>query len=67
MCFFLGGERRVMRRFRNILGDVRGATAVEYGLILALIFLAMIGALTAFANGTTSMWNNVATEIGGDA
>jgi pilus assembly protein Flp/PilA len=56
-----------MRRISKILADVRGATAVEYGLILALVFLAMVGALTAFARGTTSMWNNVATEISGDA
>jgi len=55
-----------MRRIRNILGDVKGATAVEYGLILALIFLAMAGALTAFARGTTAMWNNVAAEIDTD-
>ncbi len=56
-----------MRRFRNILGDIRGATAVEYGLILALIFLAMIGALTVLASGTTNIWDNVANEIGGGA
>lgn len=56
-----------MRGIRKIRGDVRGATAVEYGLILALVFLAMLGALSAFAGGTTSMWNNVASEISGDA
>ena len=37
-----------MRRFFGIFKDQRGATAVEYGLILAMIFLAMIGALTSF-------------------
>lgn len=52
-----------MRIIRSILGDSKGATAVEYGLILALIFLAMVGAITAFADGTTSMWNNVSSEI----
>ena len=31
-----------------------GATAVEYGLILALIFLAMVGAVTTFAGTTTA-------------
>ena len=43
--------------------DERGATAVEYGLILALIFLAMIGAVQSFGNQTISMWNNVEAAI----
>ena len=43
--------------------DTRGATAVEYGLILALIFLAMIGAVTTFGTSTTAMWTNVSTKI----
>ena len=41
----------------------RGATAVEYGLIIAMIVLAMIAALNNVANKTTGMWNNVATEV----
>lgn len=41
----------------------RGATAVEYALIIAMIVLAMIAALTNVANKTTGMWNNVATEV----
>ena len=34
-----------MRRLFELRKDERGATAVEYGLILALIFLAMVGAV----------------------
>ncbi|MBH1992360.1 MAG: Flp family type IVb pilin [Sphingomonadaceae bacterium] len=41
----------------------RGATAVEYGLIIAMIVLAMIAALTNVANKTTGMWNNVSDEV----
>lgn len=41
----------------------RGATAVEYALILAMVVLAMITALTSVANKTTGMWNNVANEV----
>jgi pilus assembly protein Flp/PilA len=41
----------------------RGATAVEYGLILALVCLAMIAALSNVANKTTGMWNNVSTQV----
>ena len=41
----------------------RAATAVEYGLILALIVLAIIAALIALADATSGMWNNVSTAV----
>ena len=47
----------------GLLRCERGATAVEYGLILALIVLAIIAALSNVANKTIGMWNNVATEV----
>jgi len=50
-------------RLWGILQCQRGATAVEYGLILAMICLAMIAALSNVANKTIGMWNNVATEV----
>ena len=48
---------------KAILEDRSGATAVEYGLILALIVIAMISALNTFANSTIAMWNNVSTHM----
>jgi pilus assembly protein Flp/PilA len=48
---------------RSLLRCERGATAVEYTLILAMIVLVMITALTNVANKTIRMWNNVATEV----
>lgn len=48
---------------RRLARCERGATAVEYALILAMIVLAMITALSAVANKTTGMWNNVATKV----
>ncbi len=41
----------------------RGATAVEYGFILALIVLVMIAALSELASGTTGMWSNVSNKV----
>lgn len=41
----------------------KGATAVEYGLIVALIALAAIAAITGVANSTINMWNGVANEV----
>jgi len=51
-----------MRKWRELGSDESGATAVEYGLILALIFLAMVGAVQAFADGTIGMWGHVVEE-----
>lgn len=48
---------------RRIMRNSKGATAVEYGLILALIVIAVIGALSSVANSTTELWNEVATVV----
>lgn len=47
----------------RLLGSEKGATAVEYGLIIALIVLAIVGSLTQMATKTGTMWNNVASEV----
>jgi pilus assembly protein Flp/PilA len=52
-----------MRHLFGIAKDQKGATVVEYGLILALIFLAMIGGVVAVGQVTSSMWNNVSSEV----
>lgn len=49
--------RRITRR---LLGDDRGATAIEYGLIAALIAIAMMGGLSALGGGANGMWSNLA-------
>ena len=41
--------------FHRIWMSERGATAVEYGLILALVVLGMLGALSNVATKTTGM------------
>ncbi|QKG71384.1 Flp family type IVb pilin [Erythrobacter mangrovi] len=53
-----------MVKFLKKLGrDTSGATAVEYGLILALIFLAMIGSVQAFSTEAIRMWTNTSNTI----
>ncbi|OJY65485.1 MAG: pilus assembly protein [Sphingobium sp. 66-54] len=49
--------------FRKLLAAEHGATAVEYGLIISLIVLAMVSVLTEVASKTTGMWNHVANEV----
>ena len=56
-----------MRRLFTILKDERGATAVEYGLILAMIFLAMIVGVSTFGQTTVEMWNNVSVAVSGNS
>ena len=52
-----------MQSFAKLIRDTKGASAVEYALICALIVIAMIAGLNAVAGSTTSMWNDVATNV----
>lgn len=47
----------------SLLADERGATAVEYGLIIALVVLALVAGLTTFATTTVGIWNDVADVV----
>jgi len=49
--------------FAKLIRDFKAATAVEYGLICAMIVLAMIAGLNAVAGSTTTMWNNVSDTV----
>lgn len=44
---------------KRVLSDKRGGTAIEYGLIAALVVITMIAAFMEVANTTTGMWGNV--------
>jgi pilus assembly protein Flp/PilA len=52
-----------MRHPFRIAHETKAATSVEYGLIVALIFLAIAAAVSSLATSTTGMWNNVSNEI----
>ena len=54
--------RRVAIRF---LKDENGATAIEYGLIAALIAVGAILAVTAFGNSLTGLFGAVEDKAGG--
>jgi pilus assembly protein Flp/PilA len=53
----------VIKLLRNLLRSETGATAVEYGLILALICIACLGAIGGVADTTIGMWNDVAQNV----
>lgn len=50
-------------KFTKIVRNDRGATAVEYGLIAALMTLALIGALGSTGSNTGEKWNGVSNGI----
>jgi len=52
-----------MKSFAKLIRDTRGASAVEYALICALIVIAMIAGLNAVAGSTTTMWNDVSANV----
>ena len=51
----------------NFLSDEAGATAIEYGLIAALIAVVIIGAVTALGTTIKGKFNDVVTGMGGTA
>lgn len=59
--------KRCHRRVAGAIGalrvDRRGATAVEYGLILALVVLGLMAGVMFLADGTTALWNMLHTSV----
>jgi pilus assembly protein Flp/PilA len=53
----------MMASFLRMLKDQKGATAIEYGLIAALIAVAAIGAMQGIGNKLNSTFNNVSTSL----
>ena len=55
---------KFVTRFMN---DESGATAIEYGLIAALIAVVIIGGATALGTKIGNSFNQVATAVGSTA
>jgi pilus assembly protein Flp/PilA len=49
----------------DYLADESGATAIEYGMIAALVFLVVVTSLTACGNKTTAVMQNISNAVGG--
>ena len=54
---------RLLRFVRGLAGDAVGATAIEYGLIVALITLGAFAAINGLAGTTTSLWNRLDSRV----
>jgi pilus assembly protein Flp/PilA len=55
--------------YRPLLGrfarDERGATAIEYGLIVSLIFLAITAAVKGYTSETENMYSTIQSALEG--
>lgn len=54
-----------MERIKKFLADESGVTAIEYGLIAALIAVAIIVAVTGVGSALNGIFNKVATTLNG--
>ena len=52
-----------MKRIRKFLKSDKGATAIEYGLIAALIAVVIIAALQLTGNSLKAVFNNVGKTL----
>ncbi len=47
----------------KLLRDESGGTAIEYGFILALVVLALMATLIAFASASHDIWTNISDKV----
>ena len=53
-----------MDTIRKLIRNSKGATAIEYGLIAALIAVAAIGAMQGIGSKLSTTFNNVSSQLG---
>ena len=58
-----GGVDAIRTKLRRLSRDNRGATAIEYGLIVALIGVAIMGALSNLGGGVGGMWGKLSNTV----
>ena len=54
---------KLRTKLRALTRDQRGATAVEYGLILALVVLGMMVGIVSLGGQTTNTWGNISSKV----
>jgi pilus assembly protein Flp/PilA len=62
---FMRGRTSMIRSLLRLLLKSRtGPTAIEYGLIAALIAIAMIGGLSTLGTNLNTLYNTISTNVG---
>ena len=54
-----------MRFLKRLRRDERGATAIEYGLLAAMIAIAMLAAISRLGFTLTGVFERIAAALGG--
>lgn len=55
----------IVSELLRLARDERGGTAIEYALILAMVFLAMVGAAVALGGENSGMFDRVESTVVG--
>ncbi|MGP1274343.1 MAG: Flp family type IVb pilin [Caulobacterales bacterium] len=51
----------------SLSADTRGATAIEYGMIAALIAIVILAALMSISGESGALWETVSSALAGEA
>jgi len=62
-CSSEPGAGVILHLLSRLRRSAKGATAVEYGLILALIVIVAMVAIMTLADTTIGMWDNIAENV----
>ena len=53
----------IRKKLRSLVTGQDGATAIEYGLIVGLIAIALIISLESLGGGSNGMWTDISSEV----
>jgi len=59
----MGGVKSARAIIRRFSEDENGATAIEYGLIVSLIFVAILGAVRQYTENTSLMYSEISSSL----
>ena len=55
--------RKILSQLTHLLQDEAGVTAIEYGLIAALIAVVIIASVTSVGQAVLELFNDVSTKL----
>ncbi len=55
--------KKTIKLLKEFSADQSGATAIEYGLIAALVGVAIIGGLSTLVKNQDSAWNSLVDKV----
>lgn len=58
-----GGVNAIRTNVLRLRSDKRGATAIEYGLLAALIAIAIMTGLSRLGGGSGGMWTGISDKV----